>query len=255
MNAQIFPVEVVGQNVLHPRFFSSTKAIYAVMAGLWALASCAGSNVGPGDSDYPAVNSAASQIVSVSGTVPADWQLKIVAAFRPRSNINVKTQKMDCGHSHGYGFESYAVDISLPIIRQGSTYATSFMIDHFQEGRCEWRFQSLSAEIKKREPEPISYASLAVSPVKNEWKPTNQTNQIDKWCVESSSYKERMGLSLDCDEVGGVGSMFPDQSPIEYIPWNLRGSNRPLVISENVRVLIANIHDLDAEAAIVRAKK
>jgi len=122
-----------------PTFF-----LLAVLAA--ALGGCAGTNVKPGDLDYPQENERASNVLEVHGTIDPGLPIKFATYWISTKAKSWPVADGNCNYMFNRleGVSStYTAHIPLkPEIRDGS-YSVELKTDAFLPGRCGWRFSGL----------------------------------------------------------------------------------------------------------------
>jgi hypothetical protein len=124
-----------------------------------SLTACTGSNVRPGDFEYPVANHEANKVLSIVGRMPRSLDVKLIAKFSPKDGgiYNPTTGGLVCGYAVGLGAHTpYTVDVPISIERSGEVYSASILIDKFQEGKCGWHLFAISYSASK--------ASIATRP-------------------------------------------------------------------------------------------
>lgn len=119
----------------------------AVPLLLSVLAGCSGSNVQPGDPDYPQLNPNPRHWVVLHGTMDPTLNLQFSAGWVPEDpRTGWISKDPNCSYLVNR-FEGatgpYSVRILLEAKRTGTTYSLRVPMDRFQPGRCNWQFTGI----------------------------------------------------------------------------------------------------------------
>jgi hypothetical protein len=119
----------------------SSKNLSAQLIGLLGLCSIAGcgTNVAPGDWDYPVNNPAPKQFLSVHGTMDPSLDIDFRTDWRSE---NPHCQYI-CAWSEAGPF-TYTARTALPITQQGDKFSARVSVDGVLPGRCQWRFAGVT---------------------------------------------------------------------------------------------------------------
>jgi hypothetical protein len=238
------------------------KRILAILLiGLAVESMAFAENVKPGDVDYPALNTSAHENLAVSGRAPENWELRLSATYYPKEGggiFKAVPGGVACEWAVGDGVtRRYSVDFEIPVVRRKDTFTAAIPVDRYKEGRCGWHLYEVSYALVKRPSDPPTWGRLALAPqdivpTYPPIDPSDHRTQVDLWCWDSPLGKQFWinGTQLDCNLAGSVGI-----SPMKFIPAARRGNNSAVYFFPEMHSVSFIFHDLDAEAAIEKAKQ
>src|SRR5688500_8667809 len=118
-------------------FLAASLATWSSACAVIPPDSRIGSKLSPSDPDYPLENQSPKRIVEVFGRVPAAVRLELFAGY-------ATSNKPGCLYTGTLWSASGPAPIGLAtqlvISRSEESYTTTFAIDRFHPGRCEWKF-------------------------------------------------------------------------------------------------------------------
>jgi hypothetical protein len=198
--------------------------------------------------NYPQRNPNPARVVSITGTIPPDLQIKFLAHYGA-SRIE--------GHESCY--RNIALGPTFPLhlveplddVRTASAFKISVSVDKYQPGKCGWTLDFVGYQLLDKDPavdrdegfetggEAIVYFSRPdnLPPAGNS--PNSWHGRVDLWC-----YKGPVGHGLKIPETCGVLGGFPNFRT--NAPEDQRGSNASTWIFPDSHSAEVNFRNLDA---------
>lgn len=125
------------------------KSMLPVLLLMSGLASCQAEDgpVRPGDAEYPELNPHPKHVVQVSGAIAPTLDVKF--------SVHYESDSLDKGCWQNAplwkgGGEKY-MGQWLELKREADRYSTSFVVDKFLPGRCDWRLIGISAVVARKD--------------------------------------------------------------------------------------------------------
>jgi hypothetical protein len=113
----------------------NVKTLLAGMLGVCWMAACNGTNVKPGDADYPRENPKPTQFLLLHGTIDPSLHLDFRIGWHADSpQCQYVTSRVEGAYAW------YTASSPLPVPLEGSRFSVRIPIDGVLPGRCRWRF-------------------------------------------------------------------------------------------------------------------
>ncbi len=153
-----------------------------------ALAGCAGNkNITSNSANYPKQNSSPSQVIKISGTIPAGMEVGFEAtwAASEKSN-NCKYYENKYLRFEGAPTVFHIVE-PLKVARDKNNYQTEVIVDRFLPGVCNWRLEHVMYVVSRGTQEPDKWWIIR-QPDGYE----DERGNVTIWCKQGGSKTEKV---------------------------------------------------------------
>lgn len=190
----------------------------------------------PGEADYPSQKVTPRQIVQLVLTVPSRFSIVGDAVYTAASPGGTLASGTSCQREVAFAVTApFVINVPVHMVRDGTVYRGTLVVDRYEPGRCDWQFRGLSLQLLSNGERNNPARSAQFSYSLHESLPIAQ--HADYWCSEKDGCSN-LGLLLSN---GRVGSAF-----VASIPEGRRGTGDAILVGPRTTSLTIDFHDLDA---------
>jgi hypothetical protein len=242
---------------------SDTKALLIFMS--LSLCACKGSNVEPGDHNYPQLNSHPRRVIEMKVSVPPNLAIRFYASYSARWHQD------DCQYAANAlegVYVPFSVTDPIAVAGKGDKPIGLVSVDKYAPGRCGWHFASIVYSIIDDQKLDPSYEFLKHGGVADSlegvadleaagWKPMPgelYEGRADLWCRERVTVTSG-GATPQCSS-WEVATHIPGAPQTTDESRNAPGSDREdaaiTYIMPSTKIIEVYFHDLDADHASIK---
>jgi hypothetical protein len=198
--------------------------------------------IGPEDPDYPVQNSDPRDVIALTVVMPPDLSVKLTSIYIAGTTGGTLASGTACVKARGGGEPALKhVEEPVELARDGEIYRGEVPVDKYLPGRCQWKDLALRYQLTASDGLPIRVAEFR-NP-RSASSADSSPKRFDLWCTRDWTPEDdaRTERCVSLVHIPRVNEAF-----LESIPADERGSDGPLELTANERVLHIEFHDLDA---------